>query len=813
MENQNGVSFSSGQRLVTNPNEDIEKVGLISGDISEDSETPRDQKKKRPKLLFFLLLIFVALFGISISIFLLGQSDIDDSGVSTGARCDWCAGPDQCIPATGQSGFPFSGCSNGNCCIGDPGTGGGVTPTPIQTQQRCGPTSDFACRGFDVNTICSLNNQTGSCQFTSGDSCSCNISNICDNNSGECSGRAFNSFCGGIPGELRTGVCQVTSGLNCRCTSSSASTPTPTPSPTDGGTPSDQCRITYSGNSFTVSQGCQGRGSISTYNGPTCPTVDTLVGRIPVSGGATYTPLPPTGLCQQVDHEFGDDFGTPDGGVCTCNTTTATTPTPTPSITNTPTPTPPNTNPRGYFDGVNCTRLVGWTCDPDNFGQILDVHVYVDDPNNPANFIGSFPANVVREQAVADQCGGFAAHGFEIPIPSGLYNTGNRSFFVYGINIGAGVNTLLSNSPRSLDTNNCNVNCHRCTPSLTDGNTCETQVFAGTCGSGWNLNPNCFETAGGACPAQIQCFRCTASLGDGNNCESQIFNQQTCPAGWTSNSNCFEEEVGGFCPAEVECYVCTPALGDDDDCELVVFSGSSCPVGTSSSPTGCATAIGGSCESLSPITCYRCTSSIADGDTCESFEADTSCPTGSSSDPDGCGIAAGGYCLQAVSCNGECGGNRECVGGLSCISGFCRLAANPTSETCQPPSGSILCYRCTSRTDDGNTCESILHEGTTCPTGYTQTSDCRLAVGGACPQNIPNTAIFDDERANIISIGLFLVLAGILSYRYKLGRNLFINGVDRFYAGLSSFGRIKNVVTPFEERTQQKVRKKFKSKK
>lgn len=47
---------------------------------------------------------------------------------------------------------------------------------------------------------------------------------------------------------------------------------------------------------------------------------------------------------------------------------------------------------------------------------------------------------------------------------------------------------------------------------------------------------------------------------------------------------------------------------------------------------------------------------------------------------------------------------------------------------------------------------------------------------------IPNTAIFDDERANVISIGLFLILLGIVAYRYKFGSSLFANTIERSIA-------------------------------
>lgn len=86
------------------------------------------------------------------------------------------------------------------------------------------------------------------------------------------------------------------------------------------------CTIDYNGNSFTVSGACaNGSNTISIFNGPSCPTTQTNVSRTVLTGGGTFSPNPPSGLCQQVDHDFsGTDFKNPGnvlgaGGVCTCN--------------------------------------------------------------------------------------------------------------------------------------------------------------------------------------------------------------------------------------------------------------------------------------------------------------------------------------------------------------------------------------------------------------------------------------------------------------------------------------------------------------
>ncbi len=81
------------------------------------------------------------------------------------------------------------------------------------------------------------------------------------------------------------------------------------------------CKINYNGtSSFTISGGCTGK--ITRFNGPTCPTTQTKVDEFDVRN-ETFSPQPPTGQCQQVDHNFSgtDDAGKAigHGGVCSCN--------------------------------------------------------------------------------------------------------------------------------------------------------------------------------------------------------------------------------------------------------------------------------------------------------------------------------------------------------------------------------------------------------------------------------------------------------------------------------------------------------------
>ncbi|MCS7317776.1 MAG: hypothetical protein NZZ41_05665, partial [Candidatus Dojkabacteria bacterium] len=314
---------------------------------------------------------------------------------------------------------------------------------------------------------------------------------------------------------------------------------------------------------------------------------------------------------------------------------------------------------------------------------------------------------------------------------------------------------------------------------------------------------------------QITCYRCTPNLNDGNACESAVFQMSSCPTGWTNNPNCFQNESGGMCPTQTTCYQCTPQTGDGNACQPILVNGTTCPAGTSNSPNGCAQAVGGSCDPSVPVTCYRCTQSLLDGNACESFVASNTCPTGSTPNANQCFVVVGGYCPQNVTCNQECGNNRICVGdGIVCINGRCRLSSNPTSETCQPMTQSIMCYRCTPSLTDGNLCESISITGQTdCPSGWSTSSDCRLIHGGNCPQQIPSTAIFDNERANIILFGLSIILFGVIVYKYRIGKELVDAGLFRMYLGISLFSRtltkvVSRNVIPYEHRIDKYMKKK-----
>jgi len=126
--------------------------------------------------------------------------------------------------------------------------------------------------------------------------------------------------------------------------------------------------------------------------------------------------------------------------------------------------------------------------------------------------------------------------------------------------------------------------------------------------------------------------------------------------------------------------------------------------------------------------CYRCTERLDDGNACESLVADV-CPSGYTTNPNCYEDQPGGVC--------------------------------PTSS----PPPSTTCYRCTTRLDDGNACESFTVTGE-CPTNSSTQSSCWLAVGGMCPQNLPKTNLSSQTLFPVL-FGLLFLFFGMITYKYN----------------------------------------------
>lgn len=92
-------------------------------------------------------------------------------------------------------------------------------------------------------------------------------------------------------------------------------------------------------------------------------------------------------------------------------------------------------DPKGLFEGgVGSTcRVMGWTCDPNQYSQTLAVDFYVG-----TTLVGSTNAGIQRNSSVATACGGYAAHGFDYTIPN--LHGGSKSIYarVKDVAVGGG---------------------------------------------------------------------------------------------------------------------------------------------------------------------------------------------------------------------------------------------------------------------------------------------------------------------------------------------------------------------------------------
>ena len=121
-----------------------------------------------------------------------------------------------------------------------------------------------------------------------------------------------------------------------------------------------------------------------------------------------------------------------------------------PSPTSVPTPVTQNIDPKGYLDSSSCTTSVGWTCDANNYTFPLNVHFYYDGPAGTGKFLGATVANVTREAAVGNLCGGNLNHGYVFTMPSVVKDNVSHTIYAYAINTPSGNNPLLLGSPKTI---------------------------------------------------------------------------------------------------------------------------------------------------------------------------------------------------------------------------------------------------------------------------------------------------------------------------------------------------------------------------
>lgn len=124
-----------------------------------------------------------------------------------------------------------------------------------------------------------------------------------------------------------------------------------------------------------------------------------------------------------------------------------------------------NQIPKGYLDMTDCNYIGGWACDADNYATALSVHFYADGPAGSGTFVGATTANIAREAGVANACGGYANHGYQIATPAALKDGKSHVIYAYAINTPSGTNPLLTNSGKTIK---CTV-ASACTPNAVSG--------------------------------------------------------------------------------------------------------------------------------------------------------------------------------------------------------------------------------------------------------------------------------------------------------------------------------------------------------
>ncbi|MBU3958121.1 MAG: hypothetical protein KKB25_03525, partial [Nanoarchaeota archaeon] len=356
----------------------------------------------------------------------------------------------------------------------------------------------------------------------------------------------------------------------------------------------------------------------------------------------------------------------------------------------------PAMNPKGYHDSSVCSSdstygwINGWTCDPDNYNQAIDVHFYKDGPAGVGTFMGSVSANQAREAAVGAQCGGNPNHGFsfQFSVPSSMKDGLPHPIYAYAIDIPITTgltNPLLGNSPIAIT---CSAPV--CTPA--------------TCAS---LGKNCGSWSDG-CGGTLNCGSCSIGY---------ICSSGTCVAETTPPS-----VTGSYSPS-------SPSTSD-----TITFSASASDAsgirhtGVLVVGTGSYTCGGSSCShSWGPFSTgtYTFTAYAWDDSPNNNY-----------------GYTDYNFCVRKISCSAgkNCGTESDNCGGTincgSCSGGqVCYIPSGSTSGTCTDPhwvaTGTDLtvcpaleCQYPSGCNADGTCAYSCSAVGTSCTSGKCYSCSC-----------------------------------------------------------------------------------------
>lgn len=260
----------------------------------------------------------------------------------------------------------------------------------------------------------------------------------------------------------------------CDTTCSPREEPPPPPPPSECQCVNNQW---YDGGTGACAREGKGEGNSCNEPTPAPTTPPSIPTPTPISGGGNYctangfhecTPGTSAGSC------------TKDGKTCTayevytcnfggknycgstscaepCTSGGGTPPTPTPRVggpppSPVPTSPPSGSYPKGVHDVASCTVIQGWTCDPDNYSQPLEVAFYKMDgePGSGADYLGSTVANQEREQGVGNECGGNRNHGFTFSTPDRVKDGQPHRIWTYVKDLGSNLIPPLTNTPKTI---------------------------------------------------------------------------------------------------------------------------------------------------------------------------------------------------------------------------------------------------------------------------------------------------------------------------------------------------------------------------
>lgn len=269
-----------------------------------------------------------------------------------------------------------------------------------------------------------------------------------------------------------------------------------------------------------------------------------------------------------------------------CNPTAGPPPPPPP-----PPPTSTGIAPKAYWNGADCSTLWGWACDPDRYSDVLNIHFYYNNTGgactSAANctWLDSTTANVDRENAVGEACGGVTPaggvnpnrnRGFSFATPPNLKDGTNHYIYAFAIGISSSgpdqqPNTQLDTGGATNKPINCTLPLPPCDICPTTGiNACTTSAACGTTGT---CNKTLLSTGGSCTP--VNGVSCTLS--------------KTCPAGQSCVSNSCVLPSCDTCGSGANaCTASTPQCGNNltGTCnKTTLAAGGSCTTVTNTSCT------------------------------------------------------------------------------------------------------------------------------------------------------------------------------------------------------------------------------------